>query len=258
MDGQRFLSIVAREAGLDTDTAERATRAVLTTLSERLSVGEARDVAEALPVPMRHWVDKSTPRELLTVRDFRQRVAEREGVDDKTAEAHARAVFTALSRALTADEFHDVVSELPKDYRPMYEHAYHPPGQVLSLDEWLARVSDRAGIDRESAMGASRAVLAVLAERIASGETDDLRKEVPAELAEALLLGSRRKHGVAQRMGLEDFVRRVALLEDVDEQQARVHARAVLSTLRDSVTQKEFRDLESELPRAYVQELAHA
>jgi uncharacterized protein (DUF2267 family) len=211
-----------------------------------------------LPEPLRYWVDKSSPRQLLTVRDFLQRAAEREGVDEQTAEAHARAVLYALSRALTADEMYDVVSELPKDYRPLYERGYHPPGQVLSIEQWLSRVADRAGVDREAARRVSEAVLEVLAERIAGGEVDDLRKEVPPELAAALLRGTSHTHGVAHRMSLEEFVRRIAQLEGVSEAEARRHARAVLSTLRDSVTQKEFRDLASELPRAYVEQLAHA
>jgi uncharacterized protein (DUF2267 family) len=258
MDEQQFLALVAREAGVDPTVAERATRAVLTTLSERLSTGEARSLADMLPEPLRYWVDKSSPRQLLTVRDFLQRAAEREGVDEQTAEAHARAVLYALSRALTADEMYDVVSELPKDYRPLYERGYHPPGQVLSIEQWLSRVADRAGVDREAARRVSEAVLEVLAERIAGGEVDDLRKEVPPELAAALLRGTSHTHGVAHRMSLEEFVRRIAQLEGVSEAEARRHARAVLSTLRDSVTQKEFRDLASELPRAYVEQLAHA
>lgn len=258
MDEQQLLSLVAREAQVDPSVAEKAVEAVLTTLSERLTPGEAGDIADRLPESWRRWIQPHAPRQLYSAQQFLQQVAAREGVDEQTAQSHARAVFYALSRALTADEFQDMVSELPKEYRALYAQGYHPPEQVLSYAEWLSRVADRAGIDRERAYRASRAVLEVLAERIAGGEADDLTKEVPAEFVEPLVLGKMRTHGVAHRMNLEEFVRRVALLEGVDEQEALRHARAVLSTLRDSVTQKEFRDLASELPRAYVEQLAHA
>ena len=51
MDYDRFLSIVCRWAHVDTDVAERAARATLQTLAERLSPGVARAIA-ARPDPL--------------------------------------------------------------------------------------------------------------------------------------------------------------------------------------------------------------
>jgi len=58
-------------------------------------------------------------------------------------------------------------------------------------------------------------------------------------------------------MSLEEFLQRVAERAGVGVEEAREYARAVLSTVRDVVTEKEFQDLTSELPRAYIEELAH-
>jgi uncharacterized protein (DUF2267 family) len=258
MDAERFFSLVQRESGLDREAAERAARALLNTLARRLSPGEARDLSQLLADPMSTWLHPQDARALLDADEFVRRMATEEGVDEQTAREHARAVFFALSRAVTADEFHDMVSELPKEFRPLMEGAYHAPGQILTYDEWLSRVADRAGTDVETAKRASNAVLETLAERISGGEVDDLKMQVPAELRDSLELGRMRSHGMARKMSLEEFVRLVAEREGAPENIAFGHARAVLSTLRDSVTEQEFRDLAAELPREYVVELAHA
>jgi uncharacterized protein (DUF2267 family) len=57
-------------------------------------------------------------------------------------------------------------------------------------------------------------------------------------------------------MSLDEFVRRIAEREGVPVDVARAHARAVLNTVRDAVVAKEWHDIESELPRSYLAELA--
>ena len=55
-----MIDIVATLAGTDEDHAERAAQAVLTTLAERISAGEARDLAERLPAPLSAWLHTTT------------------------------------------------------------------------------------------------------------------------------------------------------------------------------------------------------
>ncbi|GAA3823915.1 hypothetical protein GCM10022226_50620 [Sphaerisporangium flaviroseum] len=258
MDYDRFLSIIQREAGVDRQAAEAAARATLRTLAERLSNGQTRDLAEQLPPEAARWLPVGHQREKFHADEFLRRVAEREGTDVQTAERHAVAVFAALSRAVTAKEFEDAVSELPKDFWPLIEKGRRPEVPVMPYEEFLSRVADRAGLDEEGARRAAEAVLETLAERIAGGEVRDLIKELPPELGPALERGKERTHGVARAMSLDEFLALVAEREGVSVDQAREHARAVLSTVGDAVTEKEFHDLTSELPRVYIEEFAHA
>jgi uncharacterized protein (DUF2267 family) len=52
-DYERFMGFVQEAADLERGAAERATRAVLETLAERLSAGEACDLAEQLATARR-------------------------------------------------------------------------------------------------------------------------------------------------------------------------------------------------------------
>jgi uncharacterized protein (DUF2267 family) len=51
------------------------------------------------------------------LQSFARRVAEREGVPPAEALVHARAVLATLREAVGDEEFLDVMSELPADYK---------------------------------------------------------------------------------------------------------------------------------------------
>jgi uncharacterized protein (DUF2267 family) len=257
MKYERLLSVVEHEAQVDRQTAENALRATLQTLAQRISPGQVRDMAEQLPEQLAQWMRPAETIEPFHSDEFLRRVARREGVDTETAGKHVRAVFFAMSRAVTADEFDDMLSELPKDYEPLIGRGRRPPDAVMPCEEFLSRVADRADTDIETAKKAAEAVLETLAERIAGGEVRDLMQELPAELVPALKRGKDRTHGIATAMDLDEFLAEVAEREGVPVDEAREHARAVISTIRDAVVEKEFDDLVAELPRVYVSELAH-
>jgi uncharacterized protein (DUF2267 family) len=250
-DYEQFIRTIQHKARASWDEAERAAAATLTTLAERLSAGEARDVAHELPPEARQWLAGGDGgAEAFTVDEFLRRVAEREEADLETAERHARAVFVALMRNLSRQERRDMLSELPKDFGRLLADAERPPApEPLPADEFLARVADRAAVDRETARAATEAVLATLAERLAGGEVDDLAAQLSDELRQALEAAKTRK---AERMSLDDFVRRVAEREGVSPEQARDHVRAVFQTLREAVTGDEWADMTAELPDEYT------
>jgi uncharacterized protein (DUF2267 family) len=79
---------------------------------------------------------------------------------------------------------------------------------------------------------------------------DDLIRRLPFPLHQPLKRGKARNPGTAQRMSLEEFLGRVAEREGVTPDQARAHARAVLTTLRDAV-EEEFFDVTVQLPPEY-------
>jgi uncharacterized protein (DUF2267 family) len=257
LDGAGFLSRVQRDAGLSGPAAERAVRATLETLGERLSSGQARDLAAQLPGALGSLVANDSNAQAFDLSEFVRRVADREGTDPATAERHARAVFAALGRAVSADELADLASELPKDFDGLLADAEPPPAEqpdrpdMLAADEFVARVARRAGLDRDTALRAVDAVLEALADRISGGQVDDLASQLPAELHPPLERGKAQSNAAARPLSLRDFVRGIAEREGVGPQAAGDHARAVFATLREAVSDKEFADMTAQLPDDY-------
>jgi uncharacterized protein (DUF2267 family) len=82
----QFLSRIADRAGLNPDSARRATEAVLQTLAERIAGGEVRDLMMWLPVEMRDPLKRGLAESNGVARKipldrFVMRITEREGVD---------------------------------------------------------------------------------------------------------------------------------------------------------------------------------
>lgn len=251
MDYREFIQVTQREGGIDGDLAERAARATLMTLAERLSPGQARDLLEQLPAEMKPWLHTQRAAEGFDIDEFLCRVAEREGVDVETAERHAHAVFFALGQAVSRDEIADVADELPQDFAPLVAEAQCRFFDVMPAEDFLAKVAERAGLDADEARRATEAVLEALAERIAGGEVDDLIPRLPLALHGPLRRGRAASGGAARRMPLDRFVDRIAELAGVDPLEAREYARAVFATLREAVRDEEYFDVTVQLPPDY-------
>jgi uncharacterized protein (DUF2267 family) len=250
MDHERFLSIVAQAAGIDRDQAEGAVRAALQTLGERISAGEARDLAEQLPPEAAPWLATTGPAEPFDRAELLRRVAAREGVDLETAERHVRAVLDALAQAVSGSELSDLTAQLPADFAPLL-----PVGRevdVMPANDFVRRVAERAGVDAEHARRATEAVLETLAERIAGGVVRDLEERLPIELRWPLARGVERTAGRATRLGLSEFLARVAVRTGQTPAQAREDVRAVLSVLREAVGDREYFDVINQLPQDYA------
>jgi uncharacterized protein (DUF2267 family) len=251
MDHEQFLVAVQRLAGVDGAAAERVTRAVLQTLGERISAVQARDLVAQLPAELGPWLFTEDAGQGFDVDEFLRRVAERAQVDLATAQRYARAVLAALSQAVSAEEFADMVAQLPKDYAFLLPSG--PAIEVPAVEELLGRVAERAGLDLEGACRATEAVLETLAERIAPGEVDDLISRLPVPLHAPLKQGKARNPDPrsVQGMSLERFLDRVAERAGVPPEDAGRHARAVFTTLREAVSDEEFFDVTVQLPPEY-------
>src|SRR5918996_87324 len=142
MDRDQFIAVVRRVAGVGEEAAERATRATLQTLAERLSPEETRDLVERLPPELGPWLASDRPAEGFDLDTFLGRVAERAEVDLAAAERRARAVLTALARAVGDDEYADMVAQLPKDYAMLLPRG--PAVEVQPVEVLLAKVARRA------------------------------------------------------------------------------------------------------------------
>lgn len=112
-----FLGRVQRAAGIDSrEQAEQAVHATLRTLAERISGGQAKDLALYLPAPVRaDLMTASEQTERFGRDEFLDRIAAIESVDRPTAERHARAVLTAVRVSVPEREVTDTLDQLPSD-----------------------------------------------------------------------------------------------------------------------------------------------
>jgi uncharacterized protein (DUF2267 family) len=238
---------------MSSNPSDRAARAVLQTLAERISKGEARDLAQHLPPGLAPWLATESGPEPFDVDEFLRRVADREGgVSLAQAERDARAVFAMLGRLAPAEEIDDMAAQLPNDFAPLVAEAQHRFHHVMPYETFVEKVAERAALERRQAERAVSAVLETLAERISGGEVEDLIADLPPELHAALRNGNELSHGAARPLSLEEFVVHVAEREGVTPAAAAEHARAVFATLREAVPETEFLDVTAQLPRDYA------
>jgi uncharacterized protein (DUF2267 family) len=119
----------------------------------------------------------------------------------------------------------------------------------MTLDEFLALVRDRGEYDsRQEAERVSRAVLAVLANRITPGEANDLSAQLPPPLRTA----ARPHEGRLGSFGVDEFCHRVAQRVGGHLRTAEWDASAVLSTVAEAVPGGELNQLLSQLPSGYA------
>jgi uncharacterized protein (DUF2267 family) len=124
MKHDEFIRQVQHRARLSSrGEAERATHATLETLAERLTGGEAKDMASQLPHELGQHLrrDWSGTGERFSLEEFFQRVSVREGVELPEAVSHARAVIEVLSEAVSKGEMDDVRAQLPAEFDRLFE-----------------------------------------------------------------------------------------------------------------------------------------
>jgi uncharacterized protein (DUF2267 family) len=246
------VTMVERLAGLDPPEAERAIESTLRTLGERISGGEAADIAAFLPSEMRGWlVSANEPAEPFDRQEFVRRVADREGVEPEVAEEHVRAVFQMLGFAVAPGELRDMASQLPRGFEDLLEAAGVGRRQAMTQDDVPARVAQLLHADREAGQRATDAVLQTLGARISAGEVEDLEAELPGELRDALERGLAESRA-ARKMSEQEFVARIAELEGTSPQEADRDAHAVFHALREALSPKEFSDMASQLSEDYA------
>jgi uncharacterized protein (DUF2267 family) len=252
-----FIGTVEQVGDLTREEAERAIEATLRTLGEHLTLGEARDLAAFLPSEVRRFLTTmGEGAERFGLDEFYRRVAEREGVDRRTAAAHARAVFVALGVAVAPGELRDMAAQLPAEYEPLLQAAGVGRRRVTRDPyDLVLRVAELAGLDRQQARKATEAVLETLAVRVSAGEVEDLMREIPRNLHPALERGLRESRE-ARKMSVDEFLDHIAEREGISREQALEHTRVVFAALRELITGKEFSDVASQLPGEYAPLLA--
>ncbi len=124
MKHDEFIGQVQHHARLSSrGEAEVVTQATLATLAERLSGGEANDLAAQLPRGIAEYLRTELAGEGIrfSIEEFFERVSQREGVDVPKAIYHARAVIAVLYEAISPGEMADVRAQLPAEYVRLFE-----------------------------------------------------------------------------------------------------------------------------------------
>ncbi|MBO2518753.1 MULTISPECIES: DUF2267 domain-containing protein [Limnochorda] len=124
MQHDEFIGHVQHRARLASrGEAERATRAVLQTLAERLTGGAAENLAAQLPPQLQAYMHKGDMEaaEELTLDEFFHRVSEREGVDLPKSVHHARCVVDVLKEAVSPGQIEKVRAQLPDGWASLFD-----------------------------------------------------------------------------------------------------------------------------------------
>jgi uncharacterized protein (DUF2267 family) len=117
MEADDFIDLVSDELGTSPDASERAVRAVLETLGQRLPADEAEDLAAQLPPPLARCLEQTaTQDEEFPVDEFYERVAELGDSDIEEAHGQTHAVLSVLDDAVSAGQITDLIGRLPSDY----------------------------------------------------------------------------------------------------------------------------------------------
>jgi uncharacterized protein (DUF2267 family) len=121
-----WLKEIGHELSVDRHGAYQVLRAVLQSLRDRLTVHEAADLGDQLPMLIRGvyyeaWHPAGKPDKIRSPNKFltgiTTRIAMKQSID---AEKAARAVFRALENHISLGEIRDVISVLPEEIRTLW------------------------------------------------------------------------------------------------------------------------------------------
>jgi uncharacterized protein (DUF2267 family) len=90
-----------------------------------------------------------------------------------------------------------------------------------------------------------------LADLLSEGEARRLAMNLPDPLAERLRVPRRRRKG-AHPVGVDDFIKQMAEHTGLTEDDARAGTGAVLATLREALSEEDYRHLIGQLPAEFT------
>ncbi|MGM0592552.1 MAG: DUF2267 domain-containing protein [Halobacteriota archaeon] len=101
----------------------RASRAILTTLGERLSADTARELAEYLPMEIDRFLLEAEPGQEFSYRDFVHRVGDYEHEEAPDANYDAQLFVGYLAEFVPGDVMQRVRDDLPAEFDRLFEVA---------------------------------------------------------------------------------------------------------------------------------------
>lgn len=240
-----FSTIVSDRADVSTTEAERTAEAVLKTLSEGISHGEAADLGDELPEQFRRvLLDTDRARaEPPAFDEFVSRVSERLDVDEHEGLQRSQAVVAALSEVAGVDEVENARDQLPPEYEELFQ-----PGEALGSENFVEAVADHGDLSKTHARSASEATLSVLGERLSKGEAEDVAEYLPDRAADWLVPDEPAR---ALDYDYDELLAHVADEENISTERAERHVDAVTDVLAETVGESEFENMASQLPETY-------
>ena len=184
--------------------------------------------------------------------DFIATVRNTAHIPDEEAERVACATLQTLAERISTGETEDLAERLPDELRSCLLPA--DARDLFHVDEFIRRISRRAGVDATSAERDARAVFGALWLAVGPDEFADMRSELPKDF-DPLLDDALREPpppGMLEppppgAMAYEDFIARVAERAHLDEERARRATDAVLEGLAIRITGGQVEDLERRL-----------
>lgn len=102
------------------EEAERAIRATLETLKQRLAGNEPDNLAAQLPEGLAEPLAGEGGQEDFALAEFYRRVADKEGVEEPQAIRDSRAVVLVLQEAVTTSEMDHIRDQLKGEYAELF------------------------------------------------------------------------------------------------------------------------------------------
>ena len=123
-----WLKEIAQALGSDRHRAYQALRAVLHCLRDRLTINEAAQLGDQLPMLVRGiyyeaWHPAGKPEKIRTREEFLARIATHLSHAPIEPEDAARAVFQVLEKHVASGEISEVIQVLPQDIRTLWPQA---------------------------------------------------------------------------------------------------------------------------------------
>lgn len=242
-----FTETIRDRAALESPAAASETAdAVLETLGEAVSHGEAADLAASLDDRFANDLLQAEPSyaEPPDLGEFVARVADRLDVASDEAMRRCQAVFAALTATVGEDEAEDARAQFPPSYEVLFE-----PGEALGRESFADAVQDHGNFEsRREALRAAEATLETLGERLSKGEAQDVARYLPDQAAEWLVPDTPAR---ALDYSFDEFVEKVASREEASVDAAIEDADAVTDVVAAMVGEEELRQMESQLPETY-------
>lgn len=259
----RVRGIVAVTARLPPDVSvEDAAGAVMGTLAERLTAGEAMKLLDAMPPSLRVMVEpfvqdrEGKPTTKLGRAAFLARVGDRLGVIPAHAEIICESVFQAVRRELPQEIVAHVARGLPRGVaqlwlavapvEPMAEATLPAEdARRLVVEEIESAVELPRGVHGEDAFSA---VMCALSERLSGGEARDLLLGLPHSLRPFVDSCIMHRPEAGRVFGCNELLRRVEDHLHVDASRAEATVHAGLSEVKRVLPEKAVLDVASQLP----------
>jgi len=183
-DVDEFVRRVADRAGSDATTATLYTRAVFTALWRAVGSKEMEDVAAQLSRDFAPLLPVGPDVEIVSAQQFFEAVMNRTGLDQEGARAATHAALETLAERVAGGEVDDLIMRLPPELHPPRRAGRAASGGKatrMSREDFVARVAEREGVDRDTALDHTRAVFAALREALPDKEFHDLDSQLGSD-----------------------------------------------------------------------------